>query len=1221
MKNKIAEDLGRLYEVGFNLGILNSIKHHKITTKYGDLYRQDLQQLKFYKIQRRIVDKVISPQQRQLAEKWSQFFIQKGFLSGLNFFREYLKSTGWDKSYKLRKLEILYYQCRFNGENSIGTYEVKSDCEWFNNVLSQFDHLEQNQINQAIDKYSGTGSKGEFLNADTLLLLGYRQREYKILCVDLSVFSIKTPEDIQDVDYIEILRALLKREMNYIRSKSVFDNLRIDTDSVGIKFSEYLKSYFTAFKYQDKESTKLIQAAGYTYSFYQFLQETGLITPESSVNFNAVGYSDRGISSLSVSPENLDVLKTCYQIYKFDQSPQTIKNARQLVLSQIKRNARHSFENGKELIEKLSNIQLNKVDSVFHQEKITGFLNTVAQLPLELTQQLELSQNLNLRDSHAELIQKALISEISYLFLTGNPGIGKTTAITQFLKEHLDDGFLIVYISPRTQVNLDIINKFKQDGTESLCDDRILAINTNRNLIKDYGILSQYTVQYHWNQRQGDFREKTVQFIENRSKKPKEKHSERLTQPKEDVIQDRGSNSKGVLNSLCEAIYTVVDRELSNNIVATVAIQSLRKTEVGDTLKHFEKIFRNAYIERDNKVIADEMQKISRRIKHLFIMIDEITGDDGGVEFLQGMSNLLYQKYKLNDPAYGFNTKIIVADASIVDQAVITQHLSNSTPEPDKIYFRRASNISQPLSIQNFKFNGLNATAINANSYPASDFSIKYNILIESCPFNENANLKIESKLVKNIQEKILEEIETLLEKSDVQQVLVYIQNKRRLSELIETIKKHRGQFQKLKDYLEIHASLSETEKQDISQYKNDVKVVFMTASASRGLSFPKAKHILVEIPRFEIEKNLMEVIQVIYRGRGDETIDHQAKQLIFYLGDRCVYSQEDPQLSLQESVLSLLNILLILKASIMTRIMGSGKMGRDQFMIIPIGGKSVLTAGETFSTQIVNLIKQLKAEHYRNRRDYRLQQVYESIEEIMGDADIVLRKNLKSNEAAIISYLELQKSFDHLFSEKINHSLENLLDFDKIEAGHISGGLLIVPIADKILEENYEISVMKIEKFAQGQLFKNMKLIRHSSNYPDSLKSAIQDVIELVKKLQDPNNKTQRFQQRSQRFDQYYALPLLAFIAGDVFQDYFSLNSEELQEQKFKEILTTYIRSLYPVNNTLPIGSQYADFPFVVFRSYSLEHIREKMFNTQYLLTSHELNILNLILSTDRSR
>ena len=58
-----------------------------------------------------------------------------------------------------------------------------------------------------------------------------------------------------------------------------------------------------------------------------------------------------------------------------------------------------------------------------------------------------------------------------------------------------------------------------------------------------------------------------------------------------------------------------------------------------------------------------------------------------------------------------------------------------------------------------------------------------------------------------------------------------------------------------------------------------------------------------------------MEVIQVIYRGRGNDAIDNQDKELVFYLAERSVYYQDDTenqQLSLQESVLSLLNILLI---------------------------------------------------------------------------------------------------------------------------------------------------------------------------------------------------------------------------------------------------------------------------------------------------------------------
>ena len=100
------------------------------------------------------------------------------------------------------------------------------------------------------------------------------------------------------------------------------------------------------------------------------------------------------------------------------------------------------------------------------------------------------------------------------------------------------------------------------------------------------------------------------------------------------------------------------------------------------------------------------------------------------------------------------------------------------------------------------------------------------------------------------------------------------------------------------------------------------------------------------------------------------------------------------------------------------------------------------------------------------------------------------------------------------------------------------------------------------------------------------------------------------------QRSDQYYALPLFAFISGDVMKDYFANEPNEPEDQRFRNILATYIRMLYPVGNILPIGNKYRDFPFVVFRSYSLEEIRKKSFTDKYLLTSNELNVLNLILS-----
>ncbi len=168
------------------------------------------------------------------------------------------------------------------------------------------------------------------------------------------------------------------------------------------------------------------------------------------------------------------------------------------------------------------------------------------------------------------------------------------------------------------------------------------------------------------------------------------------------------------------------------------------------------------------------------------------------------------------------------------------------------------------------------AALINANSYPASRLKINYHIFIQSVSYEQEIerNFALEEQVINKIKEDIFR-----LLNLDDGQIIVYIQNKESLKQLIDRIAKERSSFKLHEEYLEIHASLSEWEKAKIRQYQNEVKVVFMTASASRGLSFPNTKHILVEIPGFQIEQNLMEVIQVIYRGKGGE-LDKGEKNL-----------------------------------------------------------------------------------------------------------------------------------------------------------------------------------------------------------------------------------------------------------------------------------------------------------------------------------------------------
>ncbi|MDB9536473.1 helicase-related protein [Dolichospermum planctonicum CS-1226] len=1200
MTAKIGDNLGRLFEVGFNIGILSYIQQNNIYHHFGNLYREELEHLKFSQIKKLITNKVVNEVSRKIAENWCQFFLQKGFLCGLNFFREYLKSLGCDEKQKFKNLEILYYQCCFNGDNSIGTHQV-SDQQWFKNVLSQFGNLEITA--KDINFYK---KKGEFLNADTLVFLKYK-RQYRVLCLDLSVFSIHTDEDMEDIDYVEIIRGLLMRDINYLRSKSVFSNLRIDTESLNLDFSPALQEYFTAFKYHDKESAKLIQAAGYIYSFCQFLQENTIIPDISKLVCNAVGYSDRSFNTISITAQNLQIFQTCYQIYTKEDKTEELISARRRVLDKIKRNAFYSFQEGRQLVKSLLEITPDKINILPpHTETITDFYNSVAKVPPELITSLNLTENCNFRQAHNQLIKQYLLSENTYIFLTGNPGIGKTTAIVDFLKQHQDDGFLLFYVSPRKQVNLDIIEKFKDQHTGKLADDRIFAINSDSNLIKDNS--GQYSVSYTSNIHENDFTLGTVHFLNMENIQRTSKRKNRLEHITDDTFQDIGQKTKGVLNSVCEGLYHLIKSEEHHQIIATASTQSLKKTDYGDTLKHLEKIFRDAYNSKNNTVFPEKMQNISRRMKHLFIMIDEITGDEGGVEFLQGIHKIV-KDYKLTHPENGFNTKIIVADASIVDKNVILQHLEDTTPEPNKIFFRQAEKSIQPLSVESLKFNNLPAIIINTNTYPAKTLTIKYQIIIESCQFINQAKLRNKSNLEKELQNQILKDIENLLETSAVEQIIVYIQNKPKLAELIDKIQSKLGKenFQKNIHYLEIHANISEHEKQDIQKYQETVKIVFMTASGSRGLSFPKAKHILVEIPKFEIEKNLMEIIQVIYRGRGNDIIDNQDKYLNFYLAERSIYYQDNPQISIQESVLSLLNLLLILKTSILTRIQGCGSIGRKKYILIPIGGKSVLTAGETFSSEIAILINQLKKEYNINKSHISLKQAYISLEKIMRNADFLVQKTTET------SYLSLQENFNNKFLE-VAKTFDKLLDFQPPELGYIHGSLLIVPTSN--MEESYQMRLLDIQKHANTVLWENLKTISKSKIYPESLTYAVRNAMELVERLRNAPQKTQNFIQRSQHHDQYYALPLFAFISGKVMKEYFENETQEPEDQRFKDILASYVRLLYPVGNILPIGHNYQEFPFVVFRSYSLQEIRNKVFTEKYLLNSHELNVLNLILS-----
>ncbi len=1250
----IGEDLGRLFEAGFNMGLLQYIARHpqEIVSAHTRAYDDRLGRYDTHAVVARFVERqgILDALNRDLARRTGIFFLFKGFLSGYHFTTEYVRAVRG--SHTREPVRVLYLQCSFAGENS---FDVLPQDEWgeARDWVEQLDLPADVSPDALFDRYRATG---EFFKADTLMLVRHRRR-HRILALDASVFSVRSMEDARDLTQPETLYDLLQADVNYIGAKSFFSTLSIDTGpDRGLTFSAGLDRYFTAFLRDDKESAKLIQAASYARSFYGFLTEQGILPEDDETLINVVGQTDRSVNGMTLRPDRFALLDTCARIYKRyrqdnKERNEEIAEARERVLRVIEKNAARSFEDGRPFIEDLRALGQERTKRLAtHTETLTGFMNSVDTVPDDIlahhaisVDELEgygLEGGPTLRNVHAALVMRALGGHRRYLFLTGNPGIGKTTAVSAYLKAHIDEGFLLFYASPRKQVNVDIINKFKVKGTDRYCDDRFLGLTSNADLVRDNGGVA--TVQYMSRSRGGPFEAGGVAFldeatVDERAGERRRKGAPRIRRETNEGLRDTQRAPVGVLRSMCQAIPAVIDRHVSTAVVAAVSVQALKQRHGGaDTLDNFETIFSGAYNKATGTVDAAKMGAIRARIKNIFIMIDEITGDDGGFEFLRRIVEIL-SKYHLEE--HGFNLKIIVADASIVDADVIAAHLDlrATDPEPDKVYVRKVASgdspALSPLTQQMFGYDDADdAVLINTNSYPAASLRLGYKVSLEKVvierdmpPQEVKALLRTGKALESYTDSVLVQDICGLLETMPTgeDQCIVYVQNKDRLTGIIAGVTAQQERlgraFEKGESYLEIHASISDEDRALIDRRKETAAVVFVTSSASRGLSFERARHILVDVPRFQIEANLMEIVQVIYRGRGDDRIDRTAKEITFYISDQVIWlsDEEDTPARVRESALYTLNLLILLKAAVMTRIAGAGEIRDDRIGVIPIGGKSVSAAGQVYHDQMGAFLNALSREIRLRPGDAALKAVHAAADAILGQADIEV-----SRQPGVHPYLTLlEESTPERLLDLLDRGGKGFLAYDPLQEAHVAGGLLIVPTHDAPIDVTHRFSLAEVIKtHITPDLRKNLySILGNRGQYTPNTHGGVKLFLDLIDQLESAAS-SQELRQSGTRLHAYYAIPLTAFIAREVYQTYCHSRKGKDREGDlpFKEVLHHALRARYPVETVLPIGDRYGAFPYLTFTSTDLESLRLRPYERGYLLMSAEMNVLNMLLAEE---
>lgn len=1259
----ISEAFGYLFETSFALGCLSTISQQGIAHPYGNYYTQQLDHLTLPAIRQAAqrIGQVGTDQRHEVAD-WVHYVLWHGWVAGYTFMQELLDATV--PSGRYNDVRLHYFQAHFANHNSLNTH-IMDDSEAHAKILAPLLSKTPLSLPQVIADYQ---RKGHFLRADILLLLECAatpeqraaaqraahekhntdshspQRVWHLVALDVSraAYGARNNQRLPSLQTPATWRSLLQRDVNYLSRKSTFASLSIASDprSAATTFPEGLRMYFSLFAQQDRETLKLIQAASYAYSFFTFLQSQSLLPKDTPVIVHAIGFTGHSANALTVwqaSPHDdtiRTVLEPCTTIYRNQQAqnPEQRKQKRHQLLRHVCRNARQSFTPAvADWFEQLQDAQPGASVQIYQfSETVTGFYNTAQPMTSADVAALRqrypamkdvLRPELTLRDAHAACLRYALTTrdDIRLIFATGNPGIGKTTAVVRTLiDECLNDGFLLLYASPRTQVNRDLWNKFMVND-QRLCDESVLLLTSDSDLIEGQG--GKATVLFRSDSlKDRDLPQRNVTWVDHRHGPPANATRSRaqVRRYNQNTLTQRSSTTKGVLYSLCHGLGDLLQNDKSRAIVATVAIQALKQTRRGTTLEHLKAIFKAAYNQREHAVLPAPMRTLAQQIKTIVIMLDEITGDESGVAFLHEVLQWVETMHLVE---HGFRVKIVVADASITEPDIIAAHLSSTDPERDKIYYRTHTQPALPLSMESMIFKQQPALTINANSFPATELTLHYHVFSDMCSVDEMQHNQRRKQLSNTIYDRVIQAVRDHLDQHEDPQLLVYIQDKRKLEDLelqIGAAQREQGRsWEKGRDYLIIHADTTEHERSRIHRGVESARVIFMTSSASRGLSFPQATHILVVVPTFALEQNLMEIVQVIYRGRGNQQFDTARKTLSFYLGEHTVYDADDEsdyEDKRTAAVLNIATILVLLKTVVMTRIAGYGRLGREQVALIPIGGKAVSAVGDALNERLSDALRLMRKQLEKNPRDTGLRRIVAQFEKTLQLSDTTVAPG------SGLTYLELTKSeaFRQHFLTQLETRFSTLLAAPALpmERAYVSGSLLYVPVGDRRVKATYTMrSWHELAGIDEQMLQQLWAICNNEHEYPDPLRTAVRKAADLINELYEGDiTQSKQYQQQSHALDQFYCLPLFGFVTSDTMATHFA--QDESVGTQDRELLVKQIRRLYSVGGILPIGGHYTSIPFLLFRSASLSAMRRRLYSEEHIVSSHLFNLLLVMLA-----
>ncbi|HIE00286.1 MAG TPA: hypothetical protein EYP59_08365 [Thiotrichaceae bacterium] len=892
-------------------------------------------------------------------------------------------------------------------------------------------------------------------------------------------------------------------------------------------------------------------------------------------------------------------------------------------------------------------------------EKIEGYCPTAISptleqleqwLPPDLAQQLGQMDLKSMQDAHAQLIKTVWQEDdIDIYVLSGTPGIGKTTALRNILANY-PSGYLLIYLSPRIQVNTDLMVKFdpRHDGNKLRGQSELICINTNASLIKAAESHHGKAALSCYSQIIPD--DAKFLFLSPEEAEALETHPvEELKQAKKQspyqhleigaVGEVAKHWSHGVFKTLMQGIYRLNTQYGYKRIVACVATQSNRQltrqlTTVG---KHLKRMFGES-----ERLDIASIEQFAQNVKEIVFFVDEVTGDGAGRQTVQEI--ILFRKkiaelFEEREKTCPLKFRIIIADASLINAASVTHYFNETQPQPDQILFHGDAD-RKSLSIEATQIMGLSAKVINANVYPASSLTLKWRPILDFvnlAPHKKNRVGKGYRDLETSLLMTLAAELVARWRQKPREQTIVIIQNKKSVEALKAQIIIYTQNrqldcpdilclhaFSKPQLKREIVSPAEETESKPrevpISQKGDLYDIIIMTSSGTRGISFPNASKIICFIPTFSLENNFMEFLQGMYRGRGSGKGNELDREIELIIPQMLVAPPESSSATEAKQISNLFATLMLMRMSIFTRLFGACNLFGQSISCIPIAGQLVEGAAQTTMDQISNAIESLERAQKQNPSDTALRYVTEHIRDIFNNEMIVLQP--QAQNATTLAAPSFRNRLISQFVEDANRGLDVIANKNYLPEGCYTLGELILQQLDiietPIQEKNkhlFDTHILETHRVIKAICVK-LKLIINNKDTAKAVSDPAKILYPILNEIAGGELESEtESEMTGSTLNRWLVFPISGLHINQFWKD----QVEPLHfKMEMKTLMMDYLNAyLCQPNHVLPIQGHYDNTlpPWLLVRGPELEQQLNAQFQTRYFISSKSLALLNIML------